>query len=150
MVDLGSTTDPWIGFHFTVEIAGVQQAKFTDCSGLEAKVDVFEYQEGGVNDFVHKLPGRRSFSNVTLKRGVTSSTHLWEWLHRLATKAAKSSEKKNISIVLYDKKGTEVFRWNLINAYPVKWTGPTMQTEQSAVLIESLELAFQEFTIAQG
>ncbi len=147
MADISRMTDPWAGFHFTVEIEGVQEARFTECTGLEAKIDVFEYQEGGVNDRTHKLPGRRTFSNVTLKRGVTSSTHLWEWLHRIATGAAKQSEKKNISIVLY-RKAEEVFRWNLIGAYPVKWTGPTMQSDQSAVLLESLELAFQEFTIA--
>lgn len=147
MVNVGSQTDPWAAFHFTVEIEGIQEARFTECSGLEAKVDVFEYQEGGVNDRTHKLPGRRSFSNVTLKRGVTSSTHLWQWLHRIATASAKRSEQKNISIVLH-RAGVEVFRWNLIGAYPVKWTGPAMQTEQSTMLVESLELAFQEFTIA--
>jgi phage tail-like protein len=140
-------SDPHQVFRFTVEVAGIREAQFTECSGFEMKIDVEEYKEGGLNDYVHKLPGRQSFSNVTLKRGVISSVELWDWLHRIATKKAKKEEKKNMSVVLYDGQGREQLRWNLISAYPVKWTTPSMQTDQSSVLIESLELAYQEFTL---
>jgi phage tail-like protein len=142
-------TDPWLGFSFAVEISGIQEARFTECSGFEAKLDVEEYKEGGLNDYVHKLPGRRSFSNLTLKRGVISSLDLWEWLHRVTTKSQKKDEKKNMSVVLYNAKAEEVLRWNLIAAYPIKWSAPSMQTDQSSVLVESLELAYQEFTIVK-
>jgi phage tail-like protein len=142
-------TDPWLGFSFAVEISGIQEARFTECSGFEAKLDVEEYKEGGVNDYVHKLPGRRSFSNLTLKRGVISSVELWDWLHRVTTKSQKKDEKKNMSVVLYNAKAEEVLRWNLIGAYPIKWSTPSLQTDQSSVLVESLELAYQEFTIVK-
>lgn len=140
-------TDPLSGFRFTVEVEGLREAVFTECSGFEMKVDVEEYKEGGLNDYVHKLPGRQSFSNVTLKRGMINSIELWDWLHRLATTTTKRNEKKNMSIVLHNGKGEEQLRWNLISAYPVKWTSPPLQTEQSSILVESLELAFQEFTL---
>jgi phage tail-like protein len=52
-----------------------------------------------------------------------------------------------MSVVLYDGQGREQLRWNLISAYPVKWTTPSMQTDQSSILVESLELAYQEFTL---
>jgi phage tail-like protein len=139
--------DPRVGFTFTVEIAGIQEAYFSECSGFEVKLDVEEYKEGGQNDFLHKLPGRRSYSNLTLKRGMTSSIELWQWLDRVATKKAKKDEKKNISVVQHNAKGDEQLRWNLIAAYPVKWTVPSMQTDQSTVMVESLELAYQEFTL---
>lgn len=142
-------TDPWLGFSFAVEISGIQEARFTECSGFEAKLDVEEYKEGGMNDYVHKLPGRRSFSNLTLKRGVISSVELWDWLHRVTTKSQKKDEKKNMSVVLYNAKAEEVLRWNLIGAYPIKWSTPSLQTDQSSVLVESLELAYQEFTIVK-
>jgi phage tail-like protein len=139
--------NPFVGYHFVVEISGIQEARFTECSGLEAKIDVEEYKEGGVNDFVHRLPGRRSFSTLTLKRGMTNSMHLWDWLNRVATAEAKASEKQNISIVLYNKAAAEVLRWNLIGAFPVKWSSPTLQSDQSSVFIETLELTFQEFSV---
>lgn len=142
-------TDPWLGFSFAVEISGIQEARFTECSGFEAKLEIEEYKEGGLNDYVHKLPGRRSFSNLTLKRGVISSIDLWDWLHRVTTMTQKKDEKKNMSVVLYNAKAEEVLRWNLIGAYPIKWSAPSLQTDQSSVLVESLELAYQEFTIVK-
>jgi phage tail-like protein len=142
-----SSPDPSLSFRFAVEIAGIQEAHFTECSGFESKIEVEEYKEGGLNGYVHKLPGRQSFGNITLKRGMTNSTQLWDWLDRLSNATAKKDEKKNISVVLYDGKGAEQLRWNLTAAYPVKWSSPTMQTEQSAVLIETLEIAYQEFTL---
>ncbi|MEO8539211.1 MAG: phage tail protein [bacterium] len=137
------------GHNFKIEISGIQEAQFTECSGFEVKVEVTEVKEGGVNDYVHKLPGRQSYSNVTLKRGMVNSIELWEWLHRVATKKAKKDEKKNISVVLYDAKGVEQLRWNLIAAYPVKWSSPSMQTSTSSIMVESLELAYQEFTLTK-
>lgn len=138
--------NPWVGFTFVVEIDGIQDARFTECSGFEAKVEVEEYREGGLNDYTHRLPGRRSFSTVTLKRGMVDSVELFDWLKRLAQKSDKTSETKNLSIVLYSLNATEAMRWNLVGAFPVKWSSPAMQTDQSGVLFESLELAFQELT----
>jgi phage tail-like protein len=139
--------DPSVSYRFAVEISGIQEALFTECSGFETKIDVEEYKEGGVNDFVHKLPGRQSFGNITLKRGMTASVELWDWLNRLSLSTTKKDEKKDISVVVYDGQGGEKFRWNLTKAYPVKWSSPTMQTDQSSILVESLELTFQEFTL---
>ena len=142
-------TDPHVAYRFTVEIEGIQEAYFTECSGFEAKMDVAEYKEGGLNDFIHKLPGRQSFSNVTLKRGVVNSVELWDWLERVVTARAKRDEKKNMSVVLHNQDGSEALRWNLIAAFPVKWSTPQMQSDQSSALLESLELAYQEFTVQQ-
>jgi phage tail-like protein len=139
--------DPQNGFRFGVEIEGIIDAQFTECSGFEMKIDVQEYKEGGMNDFIHKMPGRKSFTNVTLKRGMSNSIELWQWLQRIATKQAKKEEKKNISIVMYDPKGAEALRWDLTNAFPIKWTSPSMQSAESAILIESLELTYDEFTL---
>jgi phage tail-like protein len=139
--------DAALGFTFAVEIEGIQEAYFTECSGFEVKLDTEEYKEGGLNDYVHKLPGRQSYSNVTLKRGMTHSIELWEWLNRLSSSAAKKDEKKNISVVQYNGLGDEKLRWNLIAAYPVKWTIPSLVTGESGVLMESLELTYQEFTL---
>ena len=105
--------DPHVGYRFTVEIKGLQEAYFTECSGFEAKLEVEEYKEGGLNDYVHKFPGRQSFNNVTLKRGLVNSIELWEWLERVATKKAKKEEKKNMSVVLHNGDGSEAQLFNL-------------------------------------
>jgi phage tail-like protein len=142
--------DQLSGFLFKIEIAGIQEAQFTECSGFETKLDVEEYKEGGVNDFVHKLPGRQSFTNVTFKRGMLNSIELWDWLRRISAATAKKDEKKNISVVLYNGAGKEQLRWDLLDAFPVKWSSPALQSEQSTILVESLEIAYREFSLKKG
>jgi len=141
------TQDPWISYRFIVEFGGVQEAEFQECTGLQVEIKVEPYEEGGNNGFTHKLPGRRTYSNITLKRGVTASTVLLDWLNRLATKEVKGDEIKNISILFVDNTGTTVRRWNLLGAFPTKWTAPSLNTTTSSILIETLEIAFQELAI---
>ena len=50
--------DPFATFKFHVEIGDIKEAAFNECSGLEIATDVFEYQEGGLNEYAHKLPFR--------------------------------------------------------------------------------------------
>lgn len=145
---LGRTEDPWTSHRFAVEIQGIQEAEFLECTGLQVEVKVEPYEEGGLNGFTHKIPGRRSYTNITLKRGLTSSTLLLDWLNRVGTKAAKGSELRNVSILMLDHTGTTVRRYNLSGAFPVKWTGPSLNTTASTTLVESLEIAFQEMSVA--
>jgi phage tail-like protein len=55
-----------------------------------------------------------------------------------------------VSIIQYDGSASELRRWNLVRAYPVKWVGPSFNTANSALSIETLELAFDEFSIVKG
>src|SRR5437016_8239237 len=49
------------------------QALFTEVSGLQVEMQVMDYEEGGVNNYIRRLPGRLKVGNVTLKRGLTKS-----------------------------------------------------------------------------
>src|SRR3954471_21600460 len=44
---------------------------FTECGGLEMNLAIEDYKEGGNNGAVLKFPGRVSWANLSLKRGVT-------------------------------------------------------------------------------
>lgn len=136
--------DPNLGIYFSVQIGNVDYGGFAECSGLEAKTDVFEYEEGGLNDYKHKLPGRTSFTNVTLKRGMTDSDELWNWYAKVIQ---GTIERKEISIVQYNSQQKEMRRWNLDRAYPVKWSGPAFNAGNNAVSIETLEIAYHGFEI---
>ena len=56
---------------FKVELPGVDLGRFRECTGLAAEIECKDYNEGGVNDHVHKLPTRMKYPNLVLKRGVT-------------------------------------------------------------------------------
>lgn len=125
-------------FYISIEGVTGEQALFTEASGLQLEIEVFEYTEGGVNSFVHKLPGRTKVGNLTLKRGMTNSKAFLEWISNVAL---GKIERKNVSIVMFNAKGDELMRWNYDGMYPVKWTGPQYQASGNAAAIESLELA---------
>lgn len=140
MAETGSRVDPYVTCYFSVEVEGIQEALFRECSGLEGEIEVFPYEEGGVNDHQHKLPGRAKFPNVVLKRGVTESKVLWEWF---SSGLQGEIKRKTVHIVLCNAKGEEVRRWTFEGAYPVKWSGPSLNSNENAVAIETLELAHE-------
>jgi phage tail-like protein len=49
-------------------------------------------------------------------------------------------DRKAGSVVLLDAQGQEKLRWNFINAWPSKWTGPTLNAKGNDVAIEELTL----------
>ena len=140
-----SQIDEYLSYRFAVEIGGTMVAGFTELAGLTAQTEVFEYKEGGLNSYTHKLPGRTTYTNVTLKRGMADSTDLYDWHHRIATRATVKDERKAVSIIQYDGQHREVRRWNLAGAWPVKWVGPGFNSGGAEVSFESLELAFADF-----
>ena len=146
MPNPGRAPDPLLGFRFAIEVSGIQEAFFTECSGLQAETEVQEYKEGGVNTGSHKLPGRTTYTKITLKHGVTGSRDLIKWYQRLIMKGYAASERKNVSIVVYDSTLREAQRWNLIGAIPIKWVGPTFNPSNNDVAIESLELEFNNIS----
>lgn len=143
-------SDPYLSFRFAVEIDGIEQARFTECSPPKVTTDVFPYSEGGLNDYQHKLPGATKLSNFTLKRGLTNSTDLWDWYNRFLTKTDRSSELKHVSIIQYDGKGTQVYKWDLEDAFPMRWEGPSFNAGNSSLSFETIEIAFAGMSTVTG
>ncbi|SRR6266508_365471 len=131
------TQEAYPSCRFYVEIGDIK-AVFIEVSGLQVQTDVIEYEEGGNNDFVHRLPGRTKIGNLTLKRGLTDSNDLFKWYLEI-TRGQIS--RRNLSVIMYDTAGNEVLRWDFLNAYPVKWTGPQFSATATTTAIETLELA---------
>jgi phage tail-like protein len=131
-------SDPFTTFHFHVEIDGIAQAVFTEVSGLDIEVEVTNYEEGGVNDHVWRLPGRIKVSDVTLKNGVTTTNDLWNWYKNILQ---GTLDRRSVSIVMVDQQGVENMRWNFKEALPVKWSGPQFKSDQSQSAIQTLQLS---------
>jgi phage tail-like protein len=139
--------DPFAGHNFAVELDGVTSTGFKECSGLERSIGVIEYREGtDPSSYKRKLPGLVSSGNITLKRGLTSDHKLWDWQEKAATGQV---ERHAISIILLDDRGVEQVRWNLRNAWPVKWIGPSFDAATETVGIETLELAHEGVEVAK-
>lgn len=125
-------------YRFYVKLDNIPQAVFTEVSGLQLETVVQDYEEGGTNHFVHRLPGRTKVGNLILKRGVTKSNAFFKWYVDFMN--GKVS-RQNVSVVMLDTKGEELMRWNFEGAYPVKWSGPQFSADGKSIAIETLELA---------
>jgi len=146
----GQRVDPLRNFNFLVEIDGITQAGFQDCSGFGSSTDPIEYREGNENPgrdpiTVRKLPGMTKYNNITLKWGLTDSTELYDW-YRDITKGM--DVRKNGSIIVLDTQGQEKVRWNFRNGWPTKWDGPDFTSKGNDVAIETLEIAHEGIELA--
>jgi phage tail-like protein len=140
-------TDPFQGFRFAVEIEGVTTGWFTECTGLSVERQTEPYKEGGVNDYIHHLPGPVKRFNITLKQGVVDYK-LWTWLREGLYDGRVA--RHNLSIVLYSDNLTEAKRWNLTGAYPTKWSGSTLDSANNEALVDTLELVQDEGAALAG
>jgi len=137
----GSRSDPYANYNFLVEIDGITQAGFRECSGLDSTTNSIDYREGSDPNHVRKLAGLNSFAPLTLTRGITDSAELWNWRQTVVN---GRTERRNGSVILLDGAAEEKLRWNFFNAWPSKWTGPSFNATDSAVAVEVLEITHEE------
>ena len=145
--------DPFATCKFHVEVGDIKEAAFSECSGLEIATDVFEYQEGGLNEYSHKLPGRTKLSNVTLKRGFAKSNELHKWYFDMEQNLLKGEKitRQQVTITLYStSQQKELMTWTLNDAFPVKWVGPAFNAGETATAIETLEFAHHGITATES
>jgi phage tail-like protein len=129
-------------FRFAVQIDGITEAVFTECTLPTLEVEVHEQPEGGLNNAVHQIPGRIKSGKITLKRGLASSSELLSWYMDVAQGQIQASQRE-VSVIMYDSTSGEVLRWNFAKAFPSKWSGPSLSSGANQVAIETLELSFQ-------
>lgn len=150
--------DPLPGYQFLITLfdsggllggavsaaAGLVLGGFTECRGLSSELEFESYLEGGVNDRVHRFPTRLTYPNLTLVRGVGLGESLWLW-HEEFQKGRGT--RRDGLIILQDRMRLPIKTWSFANGLPVKWTGPAFNAQESAVAIESLEIAHEKLEL---
>lgn len=138
---------PPVGFHFKVEFQDIENKvndhQFQSVSGLSVDLETEEIAEGGENRFKHKIPVRTKYPNLVLKRGLLVDSGLIEW----CKKAIEDFEitPVNLTVKLLNEKHEPLLTWDVVHAYPVKWTVDDLNAEENKLAIESLELAYNYF-----
>ena len=135
----GTVKDPYVNFAFQVEIDGIRRAGFHECTGYNSSVDVIEHNEGGTIT-PRKIAGMTKYGDISLKWGKADDTDLYDWHMQIAT---GQMVRKNGSIIVLDRAGKEVARWNFVQAWPSKWNGPDLNAEGNDIAIETLVLTHE-------
>lgn len=139
----GERNDPYRNFRFRVEIEGLEQAGFSEVAGFDVSFDVVQYREGNEVITTRKLPGLARYGNITLKWGSTESMELYEWVQECLE---GTIERKTVTIIAIDDEGGDVATWQVIEAWPVRYTAPGFNGSGAEVAIELLELAHEGMT----
>lgn len=148
-------------FYFKVEFIGIgidnddTEQRFQEVSGLSREVEVEELREGGENRFTYKLPKRAKYPNLVLKRGLLSgkdkASKILKWIddcmtgYFLATPVPVFLKPVDITITLMNEQGEEAAVWSVVQAYPIKISTSDLKASENAIMIETLELAYQYF-----
>ena len=137
--DSAQLPDPVGELRFQVTVDDAVVGDFAECSGLTVEYDIFEYAEGGESRFVHKFRGGLKYPNLVLKRGVTYQDALLKWLFDQTDR----DKRGNVTLNLLGDDGKQVRTWSFAAAFPVKWSGPSLNAKSTTVATETLEIAHQ-------
>jgi phage tail-like protein len=119
---------------------------FAECTGLEATMEQKTIKEGGRNYGPAQRAGPVSFATVVLKRGMTTTRHLWKWFEFVS--GGFYAYRLNVIVTMSDAADTPVLRWKLENAMPVKFKAADLNAKGTEVGIEELHLVHEGLTLA--
>ncbi len=144
-----STVPPFypVLFSFEVVVTGISDmmsGSFQEVSGINVKLDTETIKEGGENRFSHRLPNPPKYDNLILKRGMVLDSALIVWARAALEKFTFTP--KSVIVNLLDEAGKPLASWSFVNAYPVALKVSDFKAQENAIVIETLELAYDYFT----
>lgn len=151
---------PATGFHFRVTFGSGNDddgdGRFQSVAGLSVEVETENKKEGGENRFEHVLPIRTKYPPLVLKRGLIQSKALRKWcmdsinavtMVASANPTQRLITPKDLTVSLLGPENEILMTWNVVHAWPKKWSVTDFNAEQSAIVVESIELQYHYFTI---
>lgn len=128
-------------------------AYFMECKGFKYAQNVIELAEvfpqpWGKAKYGRvartKIPGNVKVNNITLRRGLSSSMTMWNWIK--AVQQGKWAEQfRNGALTLYRQDGQEGARFVFEGAWPASYTVGDSVVSSSDLAFEELELACEVF-----
>jgi len=147
---MASNTYP-VGFYFMVSLKG-ENAAFQEVSGISKELGIEEVVSGGENRFKYRLPTTSSSQNLVLKRAlVPEGSGLVDWcVSSMDGGLGITIQTNDISVSLLDANGDMLVMWTFHKAYPIKYSVSDLKSQENALVIESIELAYTYFEITDN
>lgn len=137
---------PPLGFHFKVEFANFPgEFEFQSVSGLKVDIETEQIAEGGENRFKHKVPIRTKYPNLVLKRGLLVRSEIVDWCRNAVENF--EFQPTDLIVKLLNENHEPLLSWNVVHAYPVKWSVSDFNAEENELVIETMELTYNYFNV---
>lgn len=148
------TARPFTTFNFRVriELGGdpLCNAAFSECSGLEMTMEPETRREGGNNVTEFQMVGSVSYGQLTLRRGMTQTFHLWGWFDLVnQPRGYRTRAKTVVEILSSDGDGEQAspdVRFTLQKCLPVKLSAPDLNASEGGVAIEEMQIAYERLS----
>jgi phage tail-like protein len=102
--------------------------------------------KGGVKSR-QATPTVEKFTHVNVKLVATNEKDLYKWYEDCSKTDAGSSawrsNRKSASVTAYDQSGNMQARWEIVNCWPCKYSGPMFTAQSGNMANESLELVHE-------
>jgi phage tail-like protein len=137
--------DPLVAFKFGLEIEGKLSGFFTSVGGIGSESEIVEHKVVNPDTgetIIQKIPGRLTWTDISLKRGVTSNIDVWQWRQQVV-EGKVDDARTNCSVIAYNQANEEIARWNLENAWPSKVTGPDMDAGSTDYMVEEMTIVHE-------
>ncbi len=133
---------------------------FSEVGGLNAELDIESYAAGGENTAPKKFVKAGKHPNLTLKRGVTFNTDIWDWHQQVLHGADPMIRKAGIILLLerasFIKQGKNagldmlaqmlrppIAAWYFDRGLPERLTGPQLEARTNSIAIEQLDISHE-------
>ena len=137
-----------VSFYFELSFGG-EDAAFQEASGISKELSTEEIVSGGENRFKYKLPSSVTHQNLVLKRALSpAGSALIKWcVSSIDGGLVNPIIKNDISLNLLNASGEVCRKWTFVDAYPVKFSVSDFKSQESALVIESIEFSYTYFMI---
>jgi phage tail-like protein len=145
--------DLFTTFNFKVELKLVGEstifcsAAFSDCSGLEMTMEPKTIREGGNNHRPIHLVGIVSYSQLTLKRGMTADFNLWQWFEQALTTGRQDARADGQVVMMASDGKTEQAIFELTGCLPIKIKAPALTAKDGQLAIEEMQIVYEMLSI---
>jgi phage tail-like protein len=147
---MAEAKDGLISSFFSLEVTGKLVGAFREVTNLGSENAVVEDKARGPDGkyIIKKIPGTLKWNDITLKQGITDNMDMWKW-RKLVEEGKVVDARANGSITMYDTTGQPVARWNLINCWPSKLSGPAGKADGNEVAVQELVLTHEGYERVQ-
>jgi phage tail-like protein len=133
--------------HFRLNVGGKEAiGQFREVSGLDTESEIIEQKEVDAQGkpMIVKVSGNPKWSNIELKRGVDIDKGLYEW-RRMVEDQGPDGARTDCTLELLDYDGSAIATYSIQQAWPVKYTGVSMNAGSNEVAVEGITLAHEGF-----